>query len=120
MLEECISETRKLYEDVKIILILDEINEEKAKKFDKNIIFQKSEQLNMSAKRNQGVKIANTDYIGFIDSDAYPNQNWIENAIDFLQNNQDYSAVTGNQFLPPNDDVQKQCLRQIRFWNGLL
>lgn len=115
LLFESVSEIRKLYPFVKIIVILDEIDEKKNRDFDENVTILKSENLNMSAKRNQGVRLAQTEYLGFIDSDAYPCENWIESAVDFLDKNLDYSAVTGNQLLPENDNFEKQCLRLIRF-----
>lgn len=115
LLQECITEIRKLYSFVKIIVILDEIDEQKIQVFDHNILVLKSLNLNMSAKRNQAVDIAETEYLAFIDSDAYPCNNWIENAIDFLDKNSNYSVVTGNQILPPDDNFEKQCLRFVRF-----
>lgn len=115
LLFESISKIRVLYPFVKIVIVLDEIDENKIKDFDKNIIVLKSENINMSEKRNQGVNIVNTEYIGFIDSDAYPNEHWIEKAVKFLDKNTKYSAVTGNQFLPQEDNFQRQCLRLVRF-----
>lgn len=51
LLEDCVSKIRELYKDIKIILILDEINKE----INSDITILKSKNLNMSAKRNQGV-----------------------------------------------------------------
>ena len=111
ILEECIYQIRKIYKEVKIILILDEINKEVSN----DITVLKSRNLNMSAKRNQGVEIATTEYIAFLDSDAYPNKGWIEEGISFLEKNKNYSAVTGNQFNPITDSFEQKCLRLVRF-----
>ncbi len=111
LLENCLEEIRKLYKDIKIILVLDEINKE----LPNDITILKSKNPNMSAKRNQGVKVATTKYIAFLDSDSFPNQNWIEEAISFLEQNKNYSAVTGNQFNPQSDNFEQQCLRLVRF-----
>ena len=81
LLEKCIKKIREQYKNIKIILVLDSINN-CLKQFDKNIEIIKSENPNMSAKRNLGVKNVDTKYIAFIDSDAYPNENWLEYAID--------------------------------------
>ena len=42
--------------------------------------------INMSKKRNLAAKKFKTKYIAFIDSDAYPNINWLKNAINHLSN----------------------------------
>lgn len=115
LLKECLSNIRKLYAFVKIIVIADEYNENEIKDFDENIIFLKSVNKNMSSKRNLGVNSAYTEYIAFIDSDAYPNNNWIEIGTDYLAKNTDYVAVTGNQLIPKDDNIEKQCIRQVRF-----
>ena len=114
LLEKCIKKIREQYKNIKIILVLDSINN-CLKQFDKNIEIIKSENPNMSAKRNLGVKNVDTKYIAFIDSDAYPNENWLEYAIDFLEKNNEYCAVTGCQYNPPTDSFEQQCLRIVRF-----
>ena len=111
LLNLCINKIRALYKNVKIIVILDKIQNEK----EDNIIFLKSVNRNMSAKRNLGVKNAKTEYVAFIDSDAYPQENWLENAIDFLDSHKDYTAVTGCQYNPPEDSFEQICLRKVRF-----
>ena len=112
LLELCISKIRELYPRVLIIIVLDEINTEKK---DNNIKILKSDNPNMSAKRNLGVKNTNTKYIAFIDSDAYPNVGWLENGINFLEKNDNYFATTGCQLSPSDDNLEQQCLRSIRY-----
>lgn len=111
LLEECIEKIRLLYKEIKIILILDEINKELAN----DITILKSINPNMSAKRNLGVSYAQTKYIAFLDSDAYPIKNWLENGVDFLEKNKEYSAITGTQFNPPTDTFTQKCLRLVRY-----
>ena len=109
----CVKKIRELYKTVKIVLILDDT--EKSPITDENTVILKSDSLTISAKRNKGVKISQTKYVAMIDSDAYPNKNWLENAISFLEINSEYSAVTGCQFNPPEDNFIQICLRRIRF-----
>lgn len=115
LLEDCIKRIRELYKEVQIVIVLDNIN--KTFPNDKNIKIIKSENPNMSAKRNLGVK--NTppkhEYIAFLDSDAYPDINWAETGLSFLEGNKEYSAVTGNQFNPKEDSFEQKCLRLVRF-----
>ena len=56
----------------------------------------------MSKKRNLGVKEAMTKFVGFIDSDAYPNKDWLINGIKILENNPDIGIVTGPEISFPN------------------
>lgn len=114
LLELCIKEIRELYPNVYIVIVLDE-EDKKQKEFGGNIRFLTSKNPNMSAKRNLGVKNTDTKYIAFIDSDAYPNENWLENAINFLENNDEYFAVTGRQFNAHDDNLEQKCLRLVRF-----
>lgn len=115
LLHICIEKIRLLYPDVKIVLVLDEILPEDYEKFDKNVQILKSKKYTMSAKRNQGVDFVDTKYIALIDSDAFPDENWLEIAINFLENNKDYSAVTGCQMNWPDDSFAQKCLRLLRF-----
>lgn len=115
LLEECVQKIRLLYPNVKIVLIIDDILQDDYKKFDSNVFILKSEEYTMSAKRNLGVDFVDTKYIALIDSDAFPDENWLENALAFLENNQGYSAVTGCQMNYPDDLLTQKCLRFLRF-----
>lgn len=110
-----IKEIRNLYKSVEIILVLDEINEYPDFKKDENIKILKSVNKNMSAKRNLGVKNSNSKYIALLDSDSYPKENWLENAVNFLEKNNDYHAVTGCQLNWQTDNYKQKCLRLLRF-----
>ena len=114
LLEKCVKEIRNLYSDIPIVLILDEFEENNIYKNDTNILILKSENRNISSKRNLGVKHSKTEYIAFIDSDAYPSKG-VEKAVDFLDKNQNYSAVTGLWYNPPEDTLEQNCLRLVRF-----
>ena len=112
ILDECILNIRNLYKQVRIIVIIDEDN---GKIYDSNVKILKSENKNMSAKRNLGVKNADTKYIALIDSDAYPCENWLENSVDFLEKNENYSAVTGLQYNLLKDNFIQKCLRIVKY-----
>ena len=115
LLKECIEKIRELYNEVHIVLVLDEIGENSLGGGEKNITVLKSTNPNMSAKRNQGVYSCKTEYIAFLDSDAYPCRNQLETGVAFLEENQSYSAVTGCQYNPPSDKFEQICLRLVRF-----
>ena len=54
--------------------------------------------INMSKKRNLATKKFKSKFIAFIDSDAYPNKNWLKNGIKYLK--QKKGDVVGGPSLP--------------------
>ena len=54
--------------------------------------------INMSKKRNIAAKKFRSEYIAFLDSDAYPNKNWLKNSIKYLK--QKRGDVVGGPSLP--------------------
>lgn len=56
---------------------------------------------NMSFKRNFAARQFKSDYIGFLDSDAYPHKNWLKNANSLL-NMKNKDAVGGPSIPFPN------------------
>ena len=53
---------------------------------------------NMSAKRNIGANLADTKYLAFLDSDAYPNKDWFSNAKVLLENDSSLGIITGPDY----------------------
>lgn len=101
LLENCIEKCLKQKKvKVHIYVILDILNTKK--KNYKNVTFIKSSK-NISAKRNLGVKIAKEKYIAFIDSDAYPEKNWVFESIKNLKKNKKIGLVTGCDVAYPNE-----------------
>lgn len=115
LLEKCILEIRNFYDEVNIIVIYDEFKENIKLKNIKNITYLQSKNIKMSAKRNQGADYAESKYIAFIDSDAYPTKDWLNAGLKFLEENSEYSAVTGCQYSPPTDTLQQKCLRLLKY-----
>ncbi len=57
-----------------------------------------------SIKRNLGMKKAKGDIFAFIDSDAYPERDWLEKAVYYFVSSLDVGAVTGPNVTPPEDN----------------
>jgi len=57
--------------------------------------------INMSKKRNLAAKKFKSKYIAFIDSDAYPNKNWLKLAVKYLK--QKKGDIVGGPSLPFSD-----------------
>ncbi len=115
LLDNCIEKIRQLYPYVKIVLVLDDVSPEDYKRYDDKVLILQSEKYTMSAKRNQGVAVVDTKYVAFIDSDAFPDKNWLEISIDYLEKNSKYAAITGCQMNYPDDSFFQKCLRLLRF-----
>lgn len=56
-----------------------------------------------AAKRNWAMKKATGKYLAFIDSDAYPTDDWLDNALNYL--NGGVAAVCGPGILPPDSSL---------------
>jgi cellulose synthase/poly-beta-1,6-N-acetylglucosamine synthase-like glycosyltransferase len=58
-------------------------------------------------KRDIGIKYAKGEIIAFIDDDAYPDKNWLTNAIP-LFNNEEVAAVCGPAITPNEDNIYQK------------
>lgn len=114
LLDKTLKRIRELYKNIKIVLILDDIDSINCY-LDSNIKVLKSNSKNMSAKRNQGVQATDCEFIALLDSDAYPQANWLETGIEFLDKNKDYSAVAGAWYNTEVDTFNQKCVRIQRF-----
>ena len=81
--KNCIKNIRKYYKKIKIIVSLNKVN--KKVKTDKNLKIIVSKNRSIGKKRNIAVDVCKSKYLAFIDSDAYPGNNWIESTFKFLK-----------------------------------
>ena len=80
-----LKEINKLnYSNFFVTVVLDHDTKSKLPKFKYKINKMVVGKINMSKKRNLAAKKFKTKYIAFIDSDAYPNVNWLKNATKHL------------------------------------
>ena len=107
---KCLKEINKInYTNFFVTIVLDSKSKQKLPKLKykvKELIVGK---INMSKKRNTAVKKFKSKYIAFIDSDAYPNKNWLKLAIKYLRNKSCH--VVGGPGIPfPNQSItEKVC-----------
>ncbi|HLD02223.1 MAG TPA: glycosyltransferase [Candidatus Nanoarchaeia archaeon] len=100
-LEECMVHFKKqTFKDFEIILLPD---------FNEKFSYPKSRviptgEVKPSKKRNIGVKKAKGDFVVFIDDDAYPEKDFLENALKYF-NDRKVGAVGGPQLTPPSDNL---------------
>lgn len=56
------------------------------------------------AARNKGIDYTTGNYIAFTDSDCIPSEDWLENALNFFEQNEECTALGGEIELFPNSD----------------
>lgn len=56
-------------------------------------------------KRNLGIKVANGDFIAFLDDDAYPETSWLQNAKNLLETNPEFLGVCGPSLTPEESSL---------------
>jgi glycosyltransferase involved in cell wall biosynthesis len=112
-LERCIVECRKLYPDVPIIVLIDDYPQVE-KVLPVNVRMEKTSDKTIAGKRNRGVEIAATSFVAFIDSDAYPSEGWLENALGILADSLPKTIVGGPQYCPQGSSAQHLSVRLAR------
>jgi GT2 family glycosyltransferase len=60
-------------------------------------------EVNPALKRDLGAEKSRGKYLAFIDDDAYPQSDWLEVALNSLENLRDVSAIGGPAITPKND-----------------
>lgn len=65
-----------------------------------------------SGKRNIGIRNSKGSICVFIDSDAYPRQDWLKNSIKYFKN-EDIAAVGGSNIPPKNDPFLNRITGEI-------
>lgn len=98
---KCIEECKKLnYENYEIILLPDDIEENF--NFDSKIRIISTGKVYPSIKKNIGVKFSEGEILAFLDSDAYPDRNWLKNAVFIFSKDERIVAVGGPNLTPEN------------------
>jgi len=101
----CIKNIRKKYNKIKIIVSLNKPGKNIKKDSNLKIIISKYKSI--GKKRNIAVDSCKTKYLAFIDSDAYPEKNWIESTFKFLKK-KNIGVISG-----PHVDPKKQSFAQV-------
>jgi len=105
---KCLKEINKVnYSNFFVTIVLDRQGKNKLPKFKYKVNKLIVGKINMSTKRNMAVKKFKSKYIAFIDSDAYPNKNWLKLGIKYLK--QKKGEIVGGPSLPfPNQNYSKK------------
>ena len=100
LLSKILDKTLETHPTLKILVIYNHLSENVS--IDKRVKLIQTNEKNMSAKRNLGANFADTKYIAFLDSDAYPNENWFLNAKMLLEKDPSLGIITGPELSFPD------------------
>jgi glycosyltransferase involved in cell wall biosynthesis len=106
MVEECVSKCGELnYSNFDIKIVTDEAAEMELPGRGSRVI--PSGPVGPAVKRNIGVSDSDAALIAFIDGDAYPDFDWLKNAVPYFEDDK-VAAVGGPAVTPPGDNRRKQ------------
>ncbi len=103
---------RKFYKDLKILLLVDE--NEFHDFHNKNTQIVPTGMVNVSKKRNIGIKLADSEFFVFIDSDAYPNHPWLDRVESVFLKNKEIGACGGPNLSPYSKIEEKKLISAIK------
>ena len=109
--KNCIKNIRKNYKKIKIIVSLNKAGRKINR--DKNLKIIISNNISIGKKRNIAVDVCKSKYIAFIDSDAYPEKNWIESAYKYL-NKKNIGIVAGPHVDPPKQSYLQMIVGLVK------
>jgi len=96
--EQCVATCTTLFPQSKIILVLDD--ETPLNISIQNLTVLYGERGTISRKRNIAVKMAQTEFVAFIDSDAFPHKDWLSSALETLKNDERVGMLGGPNISP--------------------
>jgi len=111
--EKCIYKCLELqYPNFEIIILTDQIDQQNM--FNNNIKVRiiNTGPVNPSIKRNIGVANSTGEIIAFIDSDAYPEQNWLNTASKWFDSD-NHILVGGPDIVPPDSNIMQRLVGYI-------
>jgi GT2 family glycosyltransferase len=101
----------QVYNNFEIILLPDSNIKLSSKYKSKNIRVIPTNDVTIAKKRNIGINcMPKVDYYAFIDSDAYPNRNWLKNGIEGFKQNKRIWAVGGPNIDPPVESLKEKAV----------
>ncbi len=103
--EQCVTTCANLFPQSKIILILND--QTPVKRSIQNLTVLYGHEGTISLKRNIAVKAAKTEFVAFIDSDAYPHKDWLDNALQTLKTDTSIGMAGGPNISPPAQEQER-------------
>lgn len=89
-------------QDLEIIVLPDK---KSSGKFSKTRIISTFPEIGPAQKRDVGAQKSRGKILAFLDDDAYPDENWLENAVKYFKNRNNVAAVCGPGVTPSHDNL---------------
>ncbi|HIE35672.1 MAG TPA: glycosyltransferase [Candidatus Omnitrophica bacterium] len=108
-LKECVSNCLKLNypnSDYEIIILPDTYFENS--NFSSKVKIVPTGEITPPLKRDIGVKKAEGEILAFLDSDAYPDKDWLKGALKIFKENKNVGCVCGPQLTPSKDSLREK------------
>ncbi len=96
--KQCVTICASLFPQSVIILVLDDETPLNVSVKNLNVMY--GQRGTISRKRNVAVKAAQTEFVAFIDSDAFPHKDWLGSALETLKTNKHVGMVGGPNISP--------------------
>ena len=109
--KKCIKNIREKYKTIKIIVCLNSLNLKKNR--DKNLKLILTKAISIGEKRNIAVNACKSKYLAFIDSDAYPEKNWLESTFKLLKKKK-VGIIAGPHVDPLKQNSSEQLIGLIK------
>lgn len=106
---------RQTYQDFEIIILPDKSSKEK---FPQTKIIPTWSKTGPADKRDLGAKKAKGEILAFLDDDAYPERNWLKNAVKIFKEIDKVVAVCGPGLTPLHDNLRQKASGYV--WSSWL
>lgn len=122
-IERCIeSILKQSYNNIELILIDDGSNDNSFKiinkyKNKKNVVIIKQKNVGVSLTRNKGIKIANGEYIMFIDNDDFIDYDYVEKHINEIEKTNSDVVISGYRRVDLNNKVLYEERLKDTYWS---
>ena len=106
LLVRCVVECRRTCPDAEIIVLVDDgAGAERIDAIAEVIV---TGAATIGAKRNLGAEKTSAEFVAFIDSDAYPADGWLQNAVRLLEADPSFAAIGGPNVSPPVESTSER------------
>lgn len=109
LLRKCVHKCLLLPNPIEILVVTED---DRRPQFPEMVRFISTAPLNMSTKRNLAAAQSKGDFLAFIDSDAYPDDGWLSNAVAELDQDESIGMVGGPELAPEGEPLMER-------WVGL-
>ena len=108
----CEKKIRQFYKKMKVFLMVDD--ESNNFNLSNCTEIKPTGLVNVAEKRNIGFKQCNTEFIVFIDSDAYPEHAWLDEIEKVFRQNPSVGACGGSNLSPDENEEEKKLICSIK------